>query len=246
MADIVDAIIKVKRGTEAQRKLVTFADGELAYSTDTKRLFVGDGSYGGNPTSSKTYFGSATPTYAISGDFFVDTALTRLYVLTGNEYDELSAYGLVADGGAITSMYTTICANSAGWGLTGASYDSFTVLSQNSAYWQDTYATVSVLSSSWSAGGGGGSVDPNQFDINQLVYASSANWSSVYTSVNESSANWNQINSTYATVNTLSTSWSNILSSANVQTFVDPLTATGKFLVFDLNGTTQAIRLWDV
>lgn len=245
MADIVDAIIKVKRGTESQRKLVTFADGELAYSTDTKRLFVGDGGYGGNPASSKTYFGSATPTYAISGDFYVDTALTKLYVLTGNEYDQLSAYGLVADGGAITSMYTTICANSAGWGLTGASYDSYTVLSQNSAYWQDTYATVSVLSASWNTGGGGG-VDPNQFDINQLVYASSANWDSVYTTVNGSSASWDQINSTYATVNSLSTSWNNILSSATLQTVANPVTATGKFLVFDLNGVTQAIRLWNV
>ena len=43
MADKVDAVIKVKRGSEAQRKTVTFKDGELAYSNDIKRLFVGDG-----------------------------------------------------------------------------------------------------------------------------------------------------------------------------------------------------------
>ena len=43
MPERVDAVIKVKRGPEDQRKLVTFDDGELAYSTDVKRLFIGDG-----------------------------------------------------------------------------------------------------------------------------------------------------------------------------------------------------------
>lgn len=263
MAETVDAIIKVKRGTEAQRKLVTFADGELAYATDVKRLFVGDGGVGGNPTSSKTHIGSATPTYAISGDFFVETADTKLYVLTGNEYNQLSAYKLIADGGAITSMYTTICANSAGWGLTGASFDSFTTLSQNSAAWNSSYTTVNALSTTWNAGGGGGgSTFPDQFDINTLVKETSGNWNSVYTTVNASSGTWENINTTYttvnassgawqninttySTVNSLSTSWNNILSAATVQTFATPLTAAGKFLVFNLNGVTQAIRLWN-
>jgi hypothetical protein len=229
MAETVDAIIKVKRGTEAQRKLVTFADGELAYATDIKRLFVGDGGIGGNPTSSKTHFGSATPTYAISGDLYVDTLSTRLYVLTANDYSQLSSYGLVADGGAITSMYNTMRTSSATWGLTGASLDSYTTLSQHSAYWEQTYDTVSVLSATWSAGGGGGSSFPDQFEVNAAVKETSASWDSAYN-----------------TVNLLSASWNNILSSATVQTFSSPVTATGNFLVFDMSGTTHAIRLWSV
>jgi len=35
--------IKIRRGTDAQRQGVTLAEGEPAFTTDTKQLFVGDG-----------------------------------------------------------------------------------------------------------------------------------------------------------------------------------------------------------
>lgn len=35
--------LQLRRGTDAERKLVTFAAGELIYTTDTKKVFVGDG-----------------------------------------------------------------------------------------------------------------------------------------------------------------------------------------------------------
>lgn len=35
--------LQLRRGTDAERKLVTFAEGELIYTTDTKKVFVGDG-----------------------------------------------------------------------------------------------------------------------------------------------------------------------------------------------------------
>jgi hypothetical protein len=43
MPDIKIVKIKLRRGSEIQRKLVTFDQGELGYVTDTKRVFVGDG-----------------------------------------------------------------------------------------------------------------------------------------------------------------------------------------------------------
>lgn len=48
--------LKIRRGTEAQRQLLTGADtpvvGELLYVTDTKKLYIGDGiTPGGNPIS---------------------------------------------------------------------------------------------------------------------------------------------------------------------------------------------------
>lgn len=42
--------LKLRRGTDSQRGLITPADGELVYATDTKKLYIGDGTTaGGNP-----------------------------------------------------------------------------------------------------------------------------------------------------------------------------------------------------
>jgi hypothetical protein len=122
---LVDAIIQVKRGTEPERSGIIFRDGELAYSTDVKRLFVGDGvTTGGNAASSKLYFGSpsdlgGTIYGLMPGDYFIDTstASTKLYALTGTNFTQLSSYILLSDntlsnsniksGGSLTSIGTT-------------------------------------------------------------------------------------------------------------------------------------------
>lgn len=228
MADHVDAVIKVKRGLEELRRGVIFADGELAYSTDIKRLFVGDGGFGGNPTSSKTHFGSATPTYAISGDFYVDTTtnINKLYVLTASDYGSVSAYALISDNTPAWDAYNLVQANSAFWGAAGgeSGAQAYVTVLANSAYWQATYSTVKANSAVWSSG----SITADQYVVNSVVKSSSANWNTTYTTVSLNSASWN-----------------NAFSSAVVQEFTAPLTASGKFMVFTLSGTQQAIRLWD-
>lgn len=226
MADKVDAIIKVKRGPEVDRKTVTFGDGELAYSTDVKRMFVGDGGVGGNPVGAKVHISPSTPAYALSGDLLVTPVAdaSLLYVLTGTDHGSLSSYVLLAN----SNVDTVVQTNSASWGgVTGTSvYDTVNSLSST---WDSTYTTVSLASATWNAGGGGGgSTFPDQFDINTTFKEHSASWESTYNTVLASSA-----------------SWSNLLSSATVQTYSDPLTASGKFLVFDVDGVSQAIRLWD-
>ena len=35
--------LRIRRGTDAERSGVTFLEGELVYTTDTKKMFVGDG-----------------------------------------------------------------------------------------------------------------------------------------------------------------------------------------------------------
>lgn len=35
--------LKIRKGTDAERSLVTFSEGELIYTTDTKQIFIGDG-----------------------------------------------------------------------------------------------------------------------------------------------------------------------------------------------------------
>ena len=49
MANITIVKLKVRRGTDDQRKTIVLDQGEVGYTLDTKRLFVGDGAkLGGN------------------------------------------------------------------------------------------------------------------------------------------------------------------------------------------------------
>mgnify|MGYP001453282032 FL=1 len=44
--------IKIKRGTDLQRQVYTPAEGELVYTTDTKKVYIGDGvTAGGIPVN---------------------------------------------------------------------------------------------------------------------------------------------------------------------------------------------------
>ena len=113
----MSAITKIlfRRGLDAQRKTVTFNLGEPAFSVDTKRLFIGDGSTaGGVPVSfvnygvlralSGSYVYNSTQTNLTSsaaillsagniGDFVYDQATTSLYTLTSTSvYPALSNF----------------------------------------------------------------------------------------------------------------------------------------------------------
>ena len=198
----------------------------MAYSTDVKRLFIGDGGVGGNPVTLKTHIGDNTPTYALPGDFYIHTTpgFSELYALTGTSYDQLSAYTLMTR----SDVFTTVSQNSATWGLSGGvgSY-AYDAVAPNSAAWNSTYTTVNQASAVWGTGGGGGSSDPDQLIINTYFKLLSGKW-----------------NSSYSTTNIISAGAA-ILSAATVQTYTQPLTASGKFLLFQINGVNQAIRLWD-
>lgn len=56
MPDIEISKIKARRGTDAQRKLISLDQGEFAYTIDTKRLFVGNGvTVGGDVVGNKIH-----------------------------------------------------------------------------------------------------------------------------------------------------------------------------------------------
>jgi hypothetical protein len=53
-----DSVVKilVRRGLEVERKTVLLSEGEIGYSIDTSRLFIGDGfTTGGNPVGIKNF-----------------------------------------------------------------------------------------------------------------------------------------------------------------------------------------------
>jgi hypothetical protein len=76
--------IKVRKGTDLQRKQIVFEEGELVYTTDTKRVFIGDGiTLGGKRVTNKNYiFNSAyLPNDAYYGDIVHDLTNKKTYIV---------------------------------------------------------------------------------------------------------------------------------------------------------------------
>ena len=105
MPDIEIVKLKLRRGTDAQRESVVLEQGELGYTTDSKRVFVGDGFLsGGNVVGAKNhppmYVGTRTDlAEAVTGDMVYEDNL--LYQLSGTDATQLSAWtfiGTRADG----------------------------------------------------------------------------------------------------------------------------------------------------
>lgn len=100
MATVSIVKIKIRRGTDADRRKITLDLGEIGYVTDvaSRRLFVGDGSTkGGNPVGTKFYIGDFTNNPQIFsttqvGDIIFNTLDTRLYVLTGYDINNFPNY----------------------------------------------------------------------------------------------------------------------------------------------------------
>lgn len=64
----------VRRGTDIERQYSTLATGELGYTIDTKRLFVGDGAHQGGVVVGNVFLGSVTNISDISQAQVGDTA----------------------------------------------------------------------------------------------------------------------------------------------------------------------------
>jgi Major tropism determinant N-terminal domain len=103
MANVSVIKLKVRRGTDVQRKLITLDTGEIGYTTDSKRLFVGDGSTIGGLGAGMKFYSGVISTAAAgdgnistvqTGDIVYDTTLSQFYVLTGapSRYADTTAY----------------------------------------------------------------------------------------------------------------------------------------------------------
>lgn len=76
--------IKVRRGTNLQRKLVTFDEGEVLYTTDIKRTYIGDGStLGGNVISNINYITTVAglPANVVYGDIIHVETTNDTYIV---------------------------------------------------------------------------------------------------------------------------------------------------------------------
>jgi hypothetical protein len=87
MSDQVEAIIRLRRGPDSERRLITFDRGEIVFSSDISHLFIGDGeTTGGKLVGNLNYInGNRTPSPSgIYGDLYFDDANTILYILSSN------------------------------------------------------------------------------------------------------------------------------------------------------------------
>lgn len=97
MPDPITRII-IRRGLESERSGVVLLQSEPGYATDSKRLYIGDGTTaGGNPVGARflgyvafgpVYSNVSSALAPTSGDFVYDTASNILYALTGRNYDK--------------------------------------------------------------------------------------------------------------------------------------------------------------
>jgi hypothetical protein len=92
--------LKVRRGSEAERKLVVLEQGELGYTVDTKRLFVGNGfTSGGEVVGSRVHnvmpmaYTRETVSTAYQNDLVYENNF--LYQLTGTDYSRLTDWHFI-------------------------------------------------------------------------------------------------------------------------------------------------------
>jgi hypothetical protein len=97
--DIEIVKLKIRRGTDSQRRAVILEQGELGYTTDTKRVWVGDGFTSGGQIVGNIIHAPLTIgsrillTDAVLGDIVYDNNL--LYQLSGNDYSQVVDWAFI-------------------------------------------------------------------------------------------------------------------------------------------------------
>lgn len=94
MTENISAIIKIRRGLDSERRTISLESGEISYSTDIKRVFVGDGStLGGSVVGNNNYIGISPNPYSIKNDLYFDRSTYSAYILSSDAGpDNISNY----------------------------------------------------------------------------------------------------------------------------------------------------------
>ena len=106
--------LQIRRGTEATRTSITPAQGELIYTTDEKKLFVGDGTTAGGVaiTATTASIRAAISAVDAGGDgSFTYNNSTGVFTYTGPSAEQVRAHitagsGISITGGAVSSTIT--------------------------------------------------------------------------------------------------------------------------------------------
>jgi hypothetical protein len=98
MADQITKIL-IRKGTLAEKDVIILSEAELGYTTDGKRLYIGDGATTGGLSVGTKYFGSVDLTVNIAnlstatyGDIVYNTAVSTYQILSGTDNQDISHY----------------------------------------------------------------------------------------------------------------------------------------------------------
>jgi len=91
----------VRRGTDSDRRNIVLSDGELGYTTDTERLFVGNSTDKGGVVVGNKYAGSAanltTLAPAVTGDYAYESDTNELKIVTSGSGTSNHQWTVVAN-----------------------------------------------------------------------------------------------------------------------------------------------------
>jgi len=100
MPSVTIVKIKVRRGTDDQRKAITLEQGELGFTTDTKRLYIGDGITPGGLAVAPQIYTPLSKTSSITGVVAsvgeLVPAGSLIYQLTATDYTSLSSWAIIS------------------------------------------------------------------------------------------------------------------------------------------------------
>lgn len=136
MEILKNTILKLvyRQGSNVERKYIVFNSGEPVYTSDTERLYIGNGSLSGGKVASNLFLGSNTDitsfTNAEIGDLAFNNDEKNLYRLKYSSFSDLSSWENV--GGVYTSTDNKIVITN-----NEISLDNNTVISELSSNWFD-------------------------------------------------------------------------------------------------------------
>lgn len=202
-----------RRGTDSERTQVLFETGELVYTTDTKRVYIGDGTTtGGVPVSNTNSILTYFPITSAIGDLVYRSDLLRTYIATESGFTYIGPY---PDDESINFLNNRLqVANN---GITYSKLNSDVVASSGGLTATSTGLSINC--------------DPLSLgisDANTLYIQPDA------------------ILRILSAINTPLTAAGLTLTNATLSTYTLPVTAKDAFLLMQINGTVQAIQLWDV
>lgn len=248
-------------GTASTTVTNNSANWQAGYTTTSTNSSKWDSSYTTLCAGSALWQSTATTLTGINLDYLADVSITSNTLADGQlltydigtqqwENTSLLLSGFVQGHTVWESTFSTTNSNSANW---NTGFTAYTTITANSANWNTgftAYTTITANSANWDTG----------FTAYTTITANSATWNTNSLSgstdvaisspannalLQYSTAQGKWINSDTIVTTSVLTAGSINLTTAEVSTFETELSASGDFLLININGTIRKLRLWD-